>query len=103
MNIITEIVNLKTINGITDEEFIQIVDELECEFHSKQGGFIDSELVKTDKADNWMIIQHWKSKEEASLASKKMFEEKITERFRNALDPQNVKIMLLPQIKSWKL
>ncbi len=102
MSIITEIVNLKTISGITDEEFIEIVNGLECEFHTKQEGFMNSELVKGNETDNWMIIQHWKSKEEASLASKKMFEEKTTERFRNALDPQNVKIMLLPQIKIWK-
>ena len=43
--IITEIVRMKTVEGITKDEFIGVVDGLERNFHSRQKGFIDTELL----------------------------------------------------------
>ena len=77
----TEIVTFKTIENVTKEEFISIVDELEKNFHSLQPGFIDSELLYNDVAEEWIILQHWDSMENMQLASKKMFDNPITETF----------------------
>ena len=101
MDIVTEIVNLKTLDSISDEQFIEIVNELEIKFHSRQEGFINTELLKKEQVNSWIIIQHWKTITNANLASKKMFKESITEKFRNALDPQTVKINLFSQMKTW--
>ena len=57
----TEIVTLKTVEGITGDQFISIVDALEKNFHSKQPGFLDTELLYNEKADEWIMIQHWDS------------------------------------------
>jgi len=73
MQIITEIVTMKTVEGIGKDDFIRIVDGLEKDFHSKQQGFIDSELLYNDKTNEWVIIQHWDSLENLQSASKKMF------------------------------
>jgi hypothetical protein len=36
-------------------------------------------------------------------ASQEMFEESITENFRNALDPKSVKMIIYNQIQTWSL
>ena len=45
MSIATEIVTMKIAQEITKDEFISIVDGLERNYHSKQPGFIDTELL----------------------------------------------------------
>ena len=101
MQIITEIVTMKTVEGFGKNDFIRIVDELEKDFHSKQQGFIDSELLYNDKTNEWVIIQHWDSLDNLQSASKKMFGNPITESYVNCLDPKSVKMVMLPQLGVW--
>lgn len=101
-NIVTEIVELKTVEGVSDTQFVKIVDILEKEFHSKQAGFINTELIQDKESSSWMMIQHWSSINDAKASSGKMFQEVITEDFRKSLDPHSVKIRFLPQIKTWE-
>ena len=101
MSIVTEIVTMKTAEGVTKDVFVKIVDELEKNFHSKQPGFINSELLYNDKTDEWIIIQHWDSLDNLKTASKKMFDNPVTESFVKSLIPQNVKMLMLPQLEAW--
>ncbi len=103
MNIATEIVTLKTVENISKEQFIGIVNDLETHFHSKQPGFIDTELLYNEKADEWIIIQHWASLEEMKAASPKMFNNPDTESFVKALDPKAVKMLMLPRLGMWNV
>lgn len=102
MCIVTEIVTMKTVEGFAKEEFAQIVHELETNFHSKQPGYIDSELLYNDKTDEWMMIQHWDGLENLQTASGKMFNNPITERYVKSLEPKRVKMLMLPQLGVWR-
>ncbi|MGM0532415.1 MAG: hypothetical protein ACQER7_13800, partial [Bacteroidota bacterium] len=64
-----EIVSFDIDNAISDETFKEIVNSVEIEFHMKQAGYIDSELVK-GKNNSWTMIMHWESLEEVKHASK---------------------------------
>lgn len=99
--IITEIVRMKTAEGITKDEFIGIIDGLERNFHSRQKGFIDTELLYHDEENEWYMIQHWNSKDDLKQASKKIFKDKDTGDFVKSLDKQSVKMLILPQIATW--
>ena len=101
MRITTEIVTMKTVEGFAKDDFINIVDGLEKNFHSKQPGFIDSELLYNDKTDEWIIIQHWDSLDNLQSASKKMFNNPITEQFVKSLYAESVKMIMLPQLGMW--
>lgn len=101
MIIVTEIVIMKTISGTSKEDFEGIVDELEKNFHSKQSGFIDSELLYDEEANEWCMVQHWMSAEQLKAASKKMFQAEESALFVKTLDPKTVKMKVLPQIKTW--
>lgn len=103
MKFITEIIRMKTTEGILKEDFVKWVNELELQFHAKKTGYIDSELMFDEKKDEWVMIQHWSSMEDLKNASRKMFEESITENFRNALDPKSVKMTMYNQIQTWRL
>ena len=99
--IITEIVRMKTVEGITKDEFIEIVDGLERNFHTRQKGFIDTELLYHDEENDWYMIQHWNSKDDLKEASKKIFIDKDAENFVKSLNKQSVKMLILPQIATW--
>ena len=101
MSIATEIVTLKTILGVTKDRFIEIVDGVEKNFHSKLPGFIDTELLYDDKADEWIMIQHWDGLDSMKSASPKMFNNPDTELFVQSLDPKSVKKLMLLQLGVW--
>jgi len=44
--IATEVVHFKTINGISENQFMRIVNNLYKNFLSKTKGYLDSELIK---------------------------------------------------------
>ena len=101
MNIIIEIVTMKTIEKITKDDFIKIVDGLEKNYHSKQEGFIDTELLYNDKTNEWIMIQHWDNLDDFKSSSRQMFNNPITETFVKSLDPKTVKMLMLPQLGKW--
>ena len=103
MSMITEIVNMKTIDGVPKEEFIEIIDELETNFHFKQPGYIDSEILYDENQDMWIMIMHWSSIDALKSASSNMFKDSATEKFRAALDPKAVNISVFPTLRSWSL
>ncbi len=98
---VTEIVKMKTVEGVSKDEFIKIVDGLEKNFHSRQLGFIDTELLYNDEDEEWYMIQHWNSKDNLKEASKKIFIDQDAEAFVKSLDKRSVKMLILPQIRTW--
>ena len=99
----TEIVTMKIAENISKEDFISTVDTLERSFHAQQPGFIDSELLYNEKNDEWIMIQHWDSLDNMHSASKKMFNNPVTESFVNSINPKTVKMVMLPRIGAWNL
>lgn len=101
MSIATEIVTMKIAQEVLKNDFISIVDALEKNYHSKQRGFINTELLYNDESNEWTMIQHWASMEELKAASDKMFQDEGAAHFVKALDPASVKMNILSQIKAW--
>jgi beta-xylosidase len=93
---------METVDDITKEGFISIVDGLERDFHSKLPGFIDSELLFDEKNNLWIMIQHWESAEQLKTASNKIFTESTAEPFIKSLNNKNIKMTIAPQIKTWR-
>lgn len=101
MCIITEIVTMKLAAVLTKDEFVSIVDGLEKDFHSKQSGFIDSELIYDEKNDTWIMVQHWETMEQLKEASRKIFADSAAEPFVKSLDPKSVKMTIAPRLGAW--
>ena len=101
MSIATEIVTMKTVEDVDSAVFQSLVNDLEINFHSKQPGFIDTELLYNDKANEWIMVQHWDSLDNMRAASKRMFDNPVTEPFVKSIDPKNVKMLVLPQLGKW--
>jgi hypothetical protein len=98
--IVTEIVNFEITANLSENEFINIVKVVEEEFHMKQSGYIDSELLK-GKNNCWTIIMHWESFDRVKQASKLMMKDPITENFRKVVIPTSVKMSFLEQMQTW--
>lgn len=97
---ITEIVTFSICEGYSKEEFIEIVDQLEKEFHFKQPGYIDSELAK-GKDNCWTIIMHWKTIQDARNASKNLMSSEVTKEFRELIIPSSVIMRYLDNIRNY--
>ncbi len=100
--IITEIVDFLIVEGVTDDCFKEIVNSLENNFHSKQKGFIDTELLKGREPNRWIMIQHWDSIEDVKASSNLMMKSECTEEFRKALIPSTVKMSITEQAGVWR-
>ena len=102
-NIFTEIVEFVISANISQSEFINVVDLLENEFHSKMKGFRDTELLKGKKDNEWIMIQHWDSFDDCKAAVQAMMKSETTEKFREAIIPQSVKMTILERCGYWKV
>ena len=98
---ITEIVTFRSAEGTPVEEFIRVVDGLELNFHSVQPGFIDTELLFDEKSEEWIMIQHWDTKENQKSASARIFKAAEAEPFVKSVIPASVKMRILQQLKAW--
>ena len=101
-NIATEILNVKTINGISDDDFIEIINNLDTKFLSNTKGYIDTELLKGKEEQSWIIIIHWRTIAEGNEAFKEFANSPLTEEYRKSIDPQSVGFHFTEQIKIWK-
>ncbi|HOU83699.1 MAG TPA: antibiotic biosynthesis monooxygenase [Spirochaetota bacterium] len=102
-NIFTEIVEFVISANISQSEFIDVVNLLENEFHSKMKGFRDTELLKGKKDNEWIMIQHWDSFDDCKAAVHAMMKSETTEKFREAIIPQSVKMTILERCGYWKV
>lgn len=101
-NAITEIVEFEILDNVSPSEFVEVVDFLEKEFHSKMKGFRDTELLKAKKNSEWIMIQHWDSFDDCKNAVQAMMKSDKTEKFREAIIPQSVKMTILERRGCWK-
>ena len=101
-SVITEIVEFEVLDNISAAEFIEVVEFIEKEFHSKMKGFRDTELLKGKKNNEWIMIQHWDSFDECKTAVQAMMKSENTDKFREAIIPQSVKMTILERCGYWK-
>ena len=100
--IVTEIVSFKTISGISDNELIKIINNLNTNFFSKTECYIDTELIKGKEEQTWTIIIHWRTMTEAIEAIKEFSNSPLTEEYRKILDPKSVSFHFTDQVWTWK-
>ena len=99
---VTEIVSFKTINGISDNELIRIINNLDTNFLGKTKSYIDTELIKGKEEQSWTIIIHWRTMAEAREAIMEFTKSPLTAEYRKAVDQKSVSFHLTDQIKTWK-
>lgn len=102
MNICVEIAELRLAEGVDIENFLKEVDDLEINFHSKQEGFMSTELLQGSDEKSFVMIQHWKTIELAKKASGKMAKSNETLEFKKLLDPKAVKLRFFESIGNWR-
>ncbi|MGM0379584.1 MAG: antibiotic biosynthesis monooxygenase [Bacillota bacterium] len=101
MGNVVEIVEFKIDEKIKQKDFLKIVDDLENNFHSKENGFISTDLLKSKNENEYTMIQHWKSLRNCKDAAKKMMKDPKTINFRNAIEPKSVNMSFYNTIKSY--
>lgn len=96
---ITELVEVKVKENISDEKFIKTADDFVKNCFMNVEGFIDSELFKENETD-WKFIYHWESIESFESAGKSMISSEEAAKIKGMVD--ETKISTFEQICIWK-
>ncbi|MDE6475856.1 MAG: antibiotic biosynthesis monooxygenase [Erysipelotrichaceae bacterium] len=69
---VMEMVIFQTQNGVKEEQFLQLFDELNKVLESSVAGFMKRSLTKDSTQDKWVEMVWWESMEAAQQAMEKL-------------------------------
>jgi hypothetical protein len=99
-NNIVEIAQFRLANGVSEQDFLREVEDVQNNFLSRQSGYIDRELLKSGEGQ-WIDIVHWSSMEKAQLVAEVMLKDPSALGFLQKIDPQSVDMMHLQTMRIW--
>ena len=99
-SIITEFVSFKVLETTTDEQLMAKADFLN-DFQKKQDGFIDAELVKDVKENEWRFVYHYESMEKVKVIGEKMRSSKIFDGFTPITVPGSLSVTFYNHLRKW--
>jgi hypothetical protein len=98
--IITEFVEFKILESTTDEQLISKADIVN-EFQEKQDGFIDAELVKGLRENEWYFVYHYENMEKVKAIGEKLRNSKVFDEFTPLIVPGSLSVTFYQQLKKW--
>ena len=99
--IITEFVKFKGLENRSDEQIITASENFINDFHVKQDGFIDVELIKPFEGNDWMLIFHFENMEKVKAIGEKMRSSKEFGEFATAIVPGSISVSFNHKLKGW--
>jgi|WetSurMetagenome_2_1015567.scaffolds.fasta_scaffold1457588_1 hypothetical protein len=98
--IITELVKMKVLETVTDEQLLSKADILN-DFQKMQDGFIDSELVKDVNENSWCFIYHFENMEKVKAIGEKMRNSKVLDEINPLIVPGTFSVNFYHHLKKW--
>jgi len=99
-SIITEFVNFKVPETTTLEQLVSKAGNL-IDFQKKLDGYIDSELVKDVRENEWRFIYHYESLEKLKLIGENLRSSKEFGEFTSLVVPGSINVTFYHGIKKW--
>ena len=97
---ITELVRFKLLGSTTEAQLLSKAQLLN-DFHKKQDGYIDCELVKDVNEESWYFIYHYECLEKVMKVGEKLCQSKAFDEFMPLLVPDSVNVSFYKQLKKW--
>ena len=98
---VTEFVRLQKLETATDEQLLSTANTLINNFWKLQDGFLDAELVKNIKNNEWCFIYHFESFEKVKTVGEKMRASNEFIQFDALVVPESINVSFNNQIKTW--
>lgn len=99
--IITEFVNFKVSETITDDQLLSGSNIFINDFLKNQTGFMDAELIKSIEGNSWCLIIHYESFEKVKAVGEKMRNCKEFDEFKTLLVPGSISVTFFQMLKKW--
>lgn len=99
---IVELIRFNLIEGIDDVSFLKASAKVQYTFLKKQQGFIQRQLLKTEK-NEWVDIVHWTTEEEARKATNKFATHTSNYPYILMIAPRSVEKLYLQPTASYTL
>lgn len=97
---ITELVQFKTKQGVSDADILIASEEAHEGFVAKCRGFISRELLKSAQGQ-WVDIARWETMMDAQKAMQAFMGHPATRTFGEIIVPSSIKIMHLELVKKY--
>lgn len=98
---VTELVKISVLEATTDEQLISKADIFINDFQKKQDGFIDVDLVKDIKENEWCFVFHYENMEKVNAIGEKMRTSKEFDDFKTLVVPGSIRLAFYNTFKKW--
>lgn len=98
---ITELIEFEVCEGISNEQLITKAEKVVTDFHKKQDGYIDMELVKDNLKGIGKMIVHYETMEDIEKVKNNIPHSKAVKEFTGLLKPESLNVSFYEKQKKW--
>ena len=98
---ITEIITFKKREETTTDQLVRRADKVVSEFHKKQEGYYDMELICNNSSQLWQMIVHYQSMNDIEKVKKNISHSTVIKSFTELILPETMEVTFYEQLGKW--
>lgn len=98
---ITELIEFEKKAEITNKQLVEQAEMIVNEFHKKQDGYVDMELISDKTNQHWQMIIHYQSMQDIEKVKENVPKSEVLNDFRNLVIPETMKVTFHNQHGKW--
>jgi hypothetical protein len=98
---ITELIAFEKRNEISSNELIDVAEKVVTNFHKKQDGYVDMELIKESSGRLWKMIVHYQTMEDIEKVKINIPQSKVIKEFTQLVIPESMDVSFFEQQQKW--
>ncbi|MBN2772851.1 MAG: hypothetical protein JXR31_01290 [Prolixibacteraceae bacterium] len=100
---ITEFISFELSDGIGHEQLILQADRVVNEFHKKQDGYVDMELVCENSGKQWQMVIHYQTMDDIEKVKTNLPKSCAIKGFTELIRPGTMKVSFYGQKGKWEV
>ena len=100
---ITELIEFKLKGTTTIDALVEQLDKVYTDFHIKQQGYIDTELIENTQTGFWQMIHHYETMEYIEKLKETLPHSEAIKGFNTLVEPETFKVSFYNQHRTWKV
>ena len=98
---ITELIVFELKKGIAKNQVVNQANKMVNDFHKKQDGYVDMELICDPSEDQWKMIIHYETMEDIEKVKLNIPNSKAIKDFTALVLPESLKVSFYDQLQKW--
>ena len=99
---ITELIEFKLKDTTTVDALVEQLNKVYTDFHIKQDGYIDTELIENTQTGLWQMIHHYQTMEDIEKLKETLPHSESIKEFGSLVVSESLKVSFFNQHGKWK-